>query len=347
MAKKVLLILTGGTISMVKDARTGALHPADTDTFRKFVPELFAGEIEVDLVPFEPLLDSSDLNPDSWLQMAQMVYDNYNAYHGFVILHGTDTMSYSASALSFIFEGLRKPVVLTGSQLPVGVLRSDAKENLLTAIEIAAAYELDGRAIVPEVTVYMDGELYRGNRTTKRNAEHFSAFNSYNYPALARAGVHISYNRQFILPQHDNELPLRLCTKFDTRVAILKLFPGITESVVAAVLDIPDLRGVVLETFGSGNAPTHEWLYRRLRAAVDRGVVIVNKTQCNTGSVAMGQYAVSMNLLRAGVVSGYDITTEALLTKMMHLLGEMPNNVDVVKELLQQNLCGELTESEH
>ena len=336
---KVLLISTGGTITMVRDAATQALVPADMETFKAFMPELFAGEVEVDIQAFSPLIDSSDINPACWVRMAQMVYDHYEEYDGFVVLHGTDTMSYSASALSFMLENLSKPVVFTGSQLPVGVLRSDAKENLLTAIEIAAAQDEEGNSIVPEVTIYFEDRLFRANRTTKRNAEHFSAFNSYNYPALAKAGVHITY-QPHLVHYSDLAAPLILHKEFDTNVAVLKLFPGIQQPVVHALLRTRGLKGVVLETFGAGNAPTDKWLYRELKAAVDRGVIIVNKTQCNTGSVEMGLYAVSLNLMKAGVLSGHDITTEALLTKMMLLLGEQPEHA---KEMLGKDLCGEMT----
>ena len=336
---KVLLISTGGTITMVRDAKSDALVPADIETFKAFMPELFAGDIHVDIQAFSPLIDSSDIGPDSWRQIAQMVYDHYADYDGFVVLHGTDTMSYSASALSFMLENISKPVVFTGSQLPVGVLRSDAKENLLTAIEIAAAKDEEGNAIVPEVTIYFEDQLFRANRTTKRNAEHFSAFNSYNYPPLAKAGVHITY-LPHLIRYSDPKAPLMLHTQFDTNVAVLKLFPGIQPAVVRAVLRARGIKGVVLETFGAGNAPSDQWLYRELKAAVERGIIIVNKTQCNTGSVEMGLYAVSLNLMKAGVLSGYDITTEALLTKMMLLLGEQP---DKAHDLITQDLCGEVT----
>ncbi|MDY6379727.1 MAG: asparaginase [Bacteroidales bacterium] len=340
---KVLLISTGGTITMVRDKASGALVPADMETFKAYMPELFlAGEIQVDIEAFTPQIDSSDIGPQIWEQVARMVVSHYDEYDGFVVLHGTDTMSYSASALSFMLENLSKPVVFTGSQLPVGVLRSDAKENLLTAIEIAAAKDEDGNAIVPEVTIYFEDRLFRANRTTKRNAEHFSAFNSYNYPALAKAGVHITY-QPHLVHYCDLSQPLRLHTKFDTNVAVLKLFPGIQPAVVRAVLRTRGLKGVVLETFGAGNAPSDKWLYRELKAAVEKGIIIVNKTQCNTGSVEMGLYAVSLNLMKAGVLSGYDITTEALLTKMMLLLGENPDDTAIVRRLLGEDLCGEIT----
>lgn len=324
---------------MVRNEATQALAPADIETFKAFMPELFAGSVHVDIQAFSPLIDSSDVNPECWVRIARMVYDHYDDYDGFVVLHGTDTMSYSASALSFMLQNLSKPVVFTGSQLPVGVLRSDAKENLLTAIEIAAAKDDEGNAIVPEVTIYFEDRLFRANRTTKRNAEHFSAFNSYNYPALAKAGVHITY-QPHLVHYSDPKEPLILHTSFDCNVAVLKLFPGIQQPVVRALLHTRGLKGVVLETFGAGNAPTDKWLYRELKAAVDRGIIIVNKTQCNTGSVEMGLYAVSLNLMKAGVISGYDITTEALLTKMMLLLGENPEHA---KELIGQDLCGEMT----
>jgi len=339
---KVLLISTGGTITMVREQTSGALVPADLETFKAFMPELFAGSIQVDIQAFDPMIDSSDIGPDSWRCMAEMVYDHYEEYDGFVILHGTDTMSYSASALSFMLENLGKPVVFTGSQLPVGVLRSDARENLLTAIEIAAEQDEEGNAVVPEVAIYFEDRLFRANRTTKRNAEHFSAFNSYNYPALAKAGVHITY-QPHLIHYSDPNLPLTLHTEFDTHVAVLKLFPGIQPEVVRSLLRTPGLRGVALETFGAGNAPSAEWLYDELKAAVDRGILIVNKTQCNTGSVEMGLYAVSLNLMRAGVLSGYDITTEALLTKMMLLLGEHPDDLERVRALIGTSLCGEVT----
>lgn len=342
---KVLLIFTGGTISMVPNPETGGLRPADIETFKANVPELEALEVDIDMLPFRPFIDSSDVRPDDWVRMARAVRDNYDNYDGFVILHGTDTMSYSASAVSFMLQNLHKPVIFTGSQLPIGMLRSDAKENLLTAIELAAAQKEDGQAMVPEVCLFFEDHLFRGNRTTKQNAEHFEAFASYNYPALAKAGVHIFYREHLIL-HRDRSLPLLLRDQVDANVAVLKLFPGISEAVVSSILNTPGLRAVVLETFGSGNAPSYDWLYCCLKSAVDRGIIIVNKSQCGTGSVEMGRYEVSLPLVRAGVLSGYDSTTEALLTKMMCLLGCLGDNTEEIKRLIQTPICGEITVNE-
>ncbi|MDD3491009.1 MAG: asparaginase [Paludibacter sp.] len=336
----VLLIFTGGTISMSEDPANGALKPIDFNRLQEYMPELKQTGVKIKSIPFLPLIDSSDVEPAIWERIATTIQENYNEYDGFVVLHGTDTMAYTASALSFMLENLAKPVILTGAQLPVGMLRSDAKENLLTAIEIATAKE-NGMALVPEVCIFFEDTLFRGNRTTKKNAEHFNAFNSYNYPALAKAGVHIKYFRTYIhYPAAGSALKVR--TRVDRNVAILKLFPGITPHTVNAILNIPDLRAVVLETFGAGNAPRQLWFYDALKKATDKGILIVNKSQCGTGTVEMGRYETSLNLMSAGVMSGYDITTEAIVTKLMYLLGECAN-LQEVKRKLSISLCGEMT----
>lgn len=337
----VLLLFTGGTISMAKHPETKALSPVNIQSIQQYVPELNAFGLRIDSVHFDPLIDSSDVQPSDWCKLAETIYEKYDSYDGFVVLHGTDTMAYSASALSFMLENLSKPVIFTGSQLPIGVLRSDAKENLLTAIEIAAAFRNDERAMVPEVCVFFEDTLFRGNRTTKKNAEHFNAFASYNYAPLAKAGIHIKYN-EALIRYPSSPAALRLRTHIDPNVALLKLFPGISEQMVLALLHIPNLKAVVIETFGSGNAPRHVWLKHALIDAVSRGIIIINKTQCSIGSVEMGRYETSLDMLNAGVLSGYDITTEALVAKLMYLLGEH-HSIAEVKNLLQQDICGEMT----
>lgn len=336
----VLLIFTGGTISMSEDPATGALRPIDFERLQELLPELRQIGIKVKSIPFLPLIDSSDVHPVTWEKMALCIADNYNDFDGFVILHGTDTMAYSASALSFMLENLGKPVIFTGAQLPIGTMRSDGKENLLSAIEIAAAKE-NGHPVVPEVCIFFEDHLFRGNRTTKKNAEHFNAFNSYNYPPLAKAGVHIKYFRSYIhYPDPGSRLRLRLNT--NPNIAVLKLFPGISEKVVRSILETDGLRAVVLESFGAGNAPRHQWLLTALKEAVDRDVIVVNKTQCSTGSVEMGRYETSLNLMSAGVIGAYDITTEALVTKLMYLLGEY-ESIAEVKRWISESICGEMT----
>jgi len=336
----ILIVYTGGTIGMKQNPETGALAPFNFEQIEQEVPELKKFGYNLTTYSFEPPIDSSDINPEFWKKLAALIGENYSKYDGFVILHGTDTMSFTASALSFMLEGLSKPVVLTGSQLPIGMLRTDGKENLISAIEIAASLQ-NGQAMVPEVTIFFENRLYRGNRTTKHNAEHFNAFRSDNYPPLAEAGISIKYNYPFIhYPTQEQQLIVH--THLDSSIAVLKLFPGISEDVVEAVLNTKGVKAVILETYGSGNAPMQQWFLKRLEKAINNNIVVFNVTQCKAGGVDMDKYENGLMLKRLGVVSGHDITFEAAVAKLMFLLGKGFCGNALANEL-EKSIAGEIT----
>ncbi|KAF2520146.1 asparaginase [Flavobacterium salilacus subsp. salilacus] len=336
----ILLLYTGGTIGMVKDFGSGALKVFNFSKLLQSIPELKHLDCTIKTVSFETPIDSSNMTPPQWGKIASVIEENYNSFDGFVILHGSDTMSYSASALSFMLQNLDKPVVFTGSQLPIGDLRTDAKENLITAIQIASL-KYKGQSVIQEVCLYFEYKLYRGNRAVKISAEHFNAFASPNYPALAESGVHLRINKDVLLQKQENK-SFTVVKDFDDNVVIIKMFPGISHQVLSSILSIPGLKGVVLETYGSGNAPTDIYFISILQKAIEQGLHIVNVTQCSGGSVNMGHYETSTLLKEIGIISGKDITTEAAITKLMYLLGQRVSTHEF-KALFETSLCGELS----
>ncbi|HQQ98239.1 MAG TPA: asparaginase [Cyclobacteriaceae bacterium] len=334
---RVLIIYTGGTFGMIHDA-TGTLLPFDFSLILDHLPTLRNLFLEITVIEFEHPIDSSNIDPSHWLAIGQIIQEHYHQQDGFVVLHGTDTMAYTASALSYMLQHLAKPVVFTGAQLPISEPRSDARENLITALEIASTRE-EGKALVPEVCIYFDSELLRGNRAKKAESMHFDAFRSENYPALANAGVKIDYNRSVVRSASTGTLSL--LTRFDDHVSILKLFPGISQASVDAILQTPGLKALILETFGSGNAPTAAWFLGRLKKAIDNGLIVLNISQCPGGMVMQGKYETSRSLLELGVISGGDMTLEAAVTKVMVLLGNY--SAEETKQRLSISLAGELT----
>lgn len=338
--RKILLVYTGGTIGMVKDYASNTLKAFNFSQILDNITELNHLDCDIDSVSFETPIDSSNMNADYYIQIAETIETNYKSFDGFVVLTGSDTMSYTSSAISFMLEHLNKPIIFTGSQLPIGYLRTDAKENLITSIEIASAYE-NGVPIVSEVCLYFEYKLYRANRTTKLSAEQFEAFASMNYPPLAESGVHLYFNKELLLgPKGDEELIVR--KNLVTDVAILKLFPGISATVVESILKIPNIKGVVMETYGAGNAPTDKWFVNLLSEAIEKGIYIVNVTQCTGGSVILGHYETSSQLKSIGVLDGKDMTTESAIAKLMYLLGVGLEKGEFAY-YYQQSLRGEIT----
>ncbi len=338
----LLLIYTGGTIGMKQDMKDLTLKPFDFSQILDEVPEIRKFAFKIDTYSFEPPIDSSDVEPSLWQNLARLIKEKYEDYDGFIILHGTDTMSYSASALSFMLDGLTKPVIFTGSQLPIGVPRTDGKENLISAVEIASAKDEEGHPAVPEVCVCFDSLLMRGNRSTKVNSEVFRAFQSPNFPPLAEAGINIRYNNEYIRKPNDWYQSLTINTELDTRVSILKIHPGITPEVVRNILCGKDTRAIIMETYGSGNAPTRDWFLNIVKESSAMNKIIVNVTQCLAGTVNMNIYANGKALERAGVIDGYDSTTESALAKLFYLMGKSRDN-EWVKAMMSRNLKGEIS----
>ena len=340
---RVLLIYTGGTIGMGRNPKTDALEPLDFNHLIENLPEFKSITTQIDVYQFTPAIDSSDMNPRLWAQIVRIIADQYEQYDGFVVLHGTDTMAFTASALSYMLENLTKPVILTGSQLPISQLRTDGKENLVTSIEIASAYHQDGTPIVPEVCIYFSGKLLRGNRSTKINADGFNAFDSFNYPPLADAGVNIVYHEEYIL-KPDYTKPMKPHFVMDPNVVVFTLFPGIQENIVRHILDAPELRSIVMRTYGSGNAPQKPWLMHLLKQATEHGINIVNISQCAAGTVEMARYDNGYQLKNAGVISGYDATVESTVTKLMHLQGHY-TDWRIIRNLMNHPMRGEFTQN--
>ena len=338
----ILLIYTGGTIGMKEDPILQALTPFDFSQILDEVPELGKFAYRIDSHTFSPLIDSSDVEPSLWVALVKLIEERYDDYDGFVILHGTDTMAYSASTLSFMIEGLTKPVIFTGSQLPIGTPRTDGKENLISSVEIAAAKDEDGHPLVPEVCICFDNVLIRGNRSRKFNSDNFRAFRSENFPPLAEAGISIRYNRNLIRKPAEWDARPLFHTGLDTRVSILKIHPGITPGVVKDILLGKETRAVILETYGAGNAPSKDWFISTVREAADSGKILLNVTQCVAGCVNMDIYATGKSLKAAGVINGYDSTTESALGKLFYLLGVFETNEEV-KAGLEMDLRGEIS----